>query len=243
MSWIPFVLNFKQVYDGGYLYLDRCGQLMMAAEELLHLMPEDVNPNGCKMALPESGITVALGTMELVVTQECCTDEGAEFINLCQVMSKLVCEMFEPRHVESNGFASKTHWATGTSDAALAASLKMAKGLAADLAREVDMPAQRENIDCHFAAGSMDLHFQIHPVTFHSLTVQKYNAAPLSTASHRRRLDRLNRRADRMDTSLRQGIMMELDLIEFDPPIATLEKHFEQLKRKEKILQARFTPT
>lgn len=243
MNWKPFSVHFRQVYDGGYLYLDRCGQLMMIAEERLHLMPEEVNPSGCKMVLPESGITVALGTTELAVTQEFYDDDGAEFINLCQVMTDLVHASFEPRHVESNGFASKTHWATGSSDAALAASLKMGNGLSAELARDVDMPARREDIDCHFAAGSMDLHFQIRPVTFQSMTVQKYNASPLSTGANRRRLDRLNRRADRMDTSLGQGIMMDLDLIEFDPPAGPLKKHFEQLKRKEKNLQARFIPS
>lgn len=142
MSWKPFSLHFKQVYDGGHRYLDRCGQLMLLVEERLRLMPEDVNPSGCKMMLPESGISVALGSSELTVMQEFYTDEGKEFIRLCQVMADLVHELFEPRHVESNGFASKTHWAFGSSDAALAASLKMGKGLPADLARDVDMPAR-----------------------------------------------------------------------------------------------------
>ena len=241
MSWTPFSLHFKQVYDGGYRYLDRCGQLMLLAEERLRLMPEDVNPSGCKMTLPESGISVGLGSSELTVTQEFYADGGTEFINLCQVMADLVHDLFEPRQVESNGFASKMHWAIGSSDAALAASLKMGKGLPADLARDVDMPARQENVDCHFAAGSMDLHLQIHPVTFQSVTVQTFNAPPLATAAHRRRVDRLNRRAERVNTSLRQGIMMELDLVEFDPPTSPLEKHFEQLRKKEQALQARFT--
>ncbi|MEI6809917.1 MAG: hypothetical protein WCN95_14460 [bacterium] len=127
-----------------------------------------------------------------------------------------------------------------SSDSALATSLKLGKGLAAELARDVDMPARQESIDCHFAAGSMDLNFQIHPVTFQSLTVQKFTPPPLATAAQRRRFARLNRKAEHMDTSLRQGIMMELDLLEFDPPTGSLEKHFEQLRNKEQILQARF---
>ena len=240
MSWEPFSLHFKQVFDGGYKYLDNCGRLMLLAEEHLCLMPEDVKPSGCKMTLPESGIAVVLDSSELAITQELHKDNGAEFINVCQVMEQLVREVFEPRHVESNGFASKMYWALGSSDAVLAASLKFGKGLPADVARDVEMPARQESVDCHFAAGSFDLHLQIHPVTFQSLTFQKFNPPPLATAAHRRRLDRLNQKAERMNTTLRQGIMMDIDLIEFDPPMAPLAKHFEQLKKKELILQGRF---
>ena len=240
MSWEPFSLHFKQAYDGGYRYLDRCGQLMLRAEEVLHLMPEDANPNGCKMALPESGITVGLGPSELAVTQEFASDCGAKFIDVCEVMSKLALELFEPRSVESNGLASKTYWGTGSSDAALAASLQMVGVGPAELAGVVDMPARQGRVDCHFAAGSMDLHFQVYPVTFQSLTVQRFTAPPLATAAHRRRVERLNQRADRIDPSLRQGIMMELDLIEFEPPAGPLVKLFEELQRKERGLQERF---
>jgi hypothetical protein len=72
------------------------------------------------------------------------------------------------------------------------------------------------------------------------MTVQKFTPPPLATAAHRRRLERLNQKAERMNTSLRQGIMMELDLIEFDPPVCPLSGHFEQLRKKEQALQARF---
>jgi hypothetical protein len=241
MSWEPFSLHFKLVYDGCYRYLDRCGELMMRAEDLLNLMPEDVNPNGCKMSLPESGISVGLGTTEMAVTQELYADGGAEFLKVCQLMADLSLELFEPRNVDSKGLAAKSIWRTGSFQAALAMSLKMGKGFSAELARDVDMPAQQESIDCHFAAGSKDLHFKIHPVTFQSVTLQKFNAPPLSTATHRRRLDRLNKRAERLDTSLQQGVMMELDLIEFDPPATPIENYYEQLKKKEQMLQSRFT--
>lgn len=239
MSWESFSLHFKQVFDGGYKYLDSCGSLMLLAEERLGLMTEDVKPSGCKMARPESGISVALDSSELAITQELYADNGAEFINVCQVMEQLVREVFKPRHVESSGFASNTCWGMESSDAVLAASLKLGMELA-DIGRDVEMPARQASVDCHFAAGSFDLHLQIHPVTFQSLTFKKFNSPPLATAAHRRRLDRLNKRTERMNTSLRQGIMMELDLIEFDPPVSPLKNHFEQLKKKELILQKRF---
>lgn len=102
------------------------------------------------------------------------------------------------------------------------------------------MPVRQTKVDCHFAAGSMDLHFQIHPVTFQSLTVQRHNAPALATSVQRRRVDRLNGRASRIDTSMSHGMMMELDLLEFDPPEKALRKHFDQLKKKELALQTRY---
>jgi len=240
MRWEPFSIHFKQVYDGGHRYLDRCGELMFRAEERLKLMPEEVKPSGCKMSLPESGFTVLMDSSELAVVQEFQRDDGTEFVNLCQTLADMVAELFQPRHVESNGFASKSYWAFGTSDGAMVASLKLGKGLPAELARTVDMPARQENIDCHFESGSMDLHVQVHPVTFQSMTVQRYTPAPRATGAHKRRLERLNRKADRLNTTLQQGLLMDVDLIEFNPPAGPLAKHFKALTTKEAALQARF---
>jgi hypothetical protein len=56
MSWESFSLHFKQVFDGGYKYLDSCGSLMLLAEERLGLMTEDVKPSGCKMIIDKKSL-------------------------------------------------------------------------------------------------------------------------------------------------------------------------------------------
>lgn len=241
MNWQPFSLHFKQVYDGGYRYLDRCGHVMMLIEEQLGLMPEDANPNGCKMILPERGITLGMGPSELVLSQEFQKDGGVEFIGLCQALADLVSEHFLPRHVEMNGFASKSFRDMRSIEASQAASLKMGKGFAADLVQDVDMVARQEKLDCHFAAGSMTLHLKVEPVTFQSLTMNKFNATPFATGANKRRLERLNQRSNRFDNTLSQVLMMEVDLIELDPPAIPLKKHFDMMQRKEQNLHTRFS--
>ena len=57
MSWESFSLHFKQVFDGGYKYLDSCGSLMLLAEERLGLMTEDVKPSGCKMIIDKKSLS------------------------------------------------------------------------------------------------------------------------------------------------------------------------------------------
>jgi hypothetical protein len=239
MNWQPFSLHFKQSYDGGHRYLDRCGEFMVIAEETLNLMPDDAKPTGCKMSLPESGLAVVLDSAELAVTQEFYRDDGVEFLDLCQSLADLVREMFRPRHVESNGFASKAYCAFPTPEGAMAASLQIGSVLPADLSRVVDMPARQGNIDYYFEAGSLDLHLQIHPVTFQSMTVQRFTPPPKSTERQKRRYERLNKKADRLDSSLRHGLVMELDLIEFNPPNDPLARHFALLRQKGEALESR----
>ncbi len=240
MGWKPISLHFKQVYTGAYRYLDRCGEFMLAAEDKLRLMPEEAKPSGCKMVHPENGIVVTLDTIELSVAQEFHSDGGSMFVEICQSLAGMVEEFFTPRNVESNGFASKTHWAQSSSDQAMAASLKLPKGIAVDLAREVEMPARQENINCRFASGSMELRVEVKPMTFQSFSYQRFTPPHRSTPTQLQRMERLNRKADRMDTTLGHGLMMELDLIEYEPPPAPLSHHFEQLLKKESSLQKRF---
>jgi hypothetical protein len=53
MPWKTLSLHFKQTYDGGYRYLDKCGEFMLAAAEALNVIPGDIKPSGAKMEIPE----------------------------------------------------------------------------------------------------------------------------------------------------------------------------------------------
>ncbi len=240
MNWKPFSLHFKQSYNGGYRYLDQCGWFMVMAEDKLGMMPEDAKPDGCKMTLPESGISLMLDTTCLAVAQEVPLDNGNDFIELCKEAADLAQEALKPRGIESNGFASKTYWAMESIQKSQETSLRLGNGFSVDLAKCVDMPARQQIIDCQFRAGSKNLRLNIHPVTFNSLTVRRFNASPLATNAQKQRYERLNKKADRVDTSLNQAIMMELDLVEFDPPENSLTKHFELLLSKQQRLHERY---
>ena len=56
MTWQTFSLHFKQTYEGGYRYLDRCGEFMIEAVERLDFIPGDIKPTGAKLEIPEKGI-------------------------------------------------------------------------------------------------------------------------------------------------------------------------------------------
>lgn len=240
MAWELFSLHFKQVFEGGYRYLDRCGDFMLAAEQNLGFLPDDTKPIGAKMSIPEEGISASLDTRELAVSQEFCADDGETFFPICQQLAKLFQDSFTPKTVESNGFASKSMWQLGSAAEALKTSLRMGDALHDELAKLIEMPALQKRLDLHFTAGSYDLHVLLQPVTFQNITLQKHNIGPRLTESQKRRIERLNKRSGKVKFDLSHALMLELDLIEFTPPQGSLQRHFEELRKKEQVLRKRF---
>lgn len=240
MNWKPFSLHFKQQFEGGYRYLDKCGDFLLAAEQDLGFLLDDATPSGAKISIPEEGISAAADTRKITVFQEFCSDDGQGFLSVCQKLSTLYQEIFAPRTIESTGFASKSVCSFDSAADALKTSLRLGDPFHEQLARMIEMPALEKRLDMHFSAGSSDLHVLLHPLTCQSIPVQQRNEGPRLTKSEMRRIERLNRRTEKVNPRLSHVMMLELDLIEFDPPPNSLGQHFENLKKKERILRKQF---
>ena len=93
----------------------------------------------------------------------------------------------------------------------------------------------------NFESGSMDFHVLVHPVTFEKIALSRHNANFKSSAAQKRRIDRLNKFTERFNVDSGHVLMMELDLMESDPPEASLPRHFDQLKRKNNLLRDKFS--
>ena len=124
MPWQPFSFHFKQVYNEGYRYLDRCGEFMIRAMNTLDLIPGEIQVVGAKLGKPEIGIKAAIDSNELSILQESPGD-GKEFFGVCEGLSALAIELFEPHGVWSNGFAYKAYWPFTSPEAALKGSLSI----------------------------------------------------------------------------------------------------------------------
>lgn len=242
MAWRQFSFHYKQVYEGGYRYLDRCGEFIVSAEEQLGFMPEDINVSGAKLIIPEYGISAVADTVQLGIIQEFVSDDNGErFIDVCTRLSALFSKCFSPKRVESNGFASKCFWSFPSIESLRAKSLTIGDNSHIELGKLLGMLPLQKKMDFHYSSGSYDFHVNIQPITFNNITVQKYNAGPFSTESQKKRVERLNAKNARVDTALSHAIMMELDLREFNPPKDSLQQHFSELKTKEILLQERFS--
>jgi hypothetical protein len=229
MSWQAFSFHFKQVYEEGYRYLDRCGEFMIQAVNDMDFMPGEIQVTGAKLEKPELGIKAAIDSNELVVTQEQ-PDDGKDFLRACDDLSKLAANLFQPRRVWSNGFAYKAYWPFGSPEAVLKASLSLGENYEAELAKVFGMVASHKHLDYYFAAGSYEFRVNIQPVTFERVAIARFNPDFRSSPERRRRIERLNKRAERIKTGVAHALMLDLDLIEHEPPTPPdLQKHFDQL--------------
>jgi len=230
VPWQPFSFHFKQVYEGGYRYLDKCGEFMVQAINKLDFVPGDAQVIGAKLEKPEVGIKAAIDSNELTVTQEQPTD-GKEFFQACEALANLAIELFQPGRVWANGFAYRTYWPFASPEAALKGSLSLGDAYQTELGKAFGMVASHKQLDYHFAAGSYELTVNIQPVTFERVAVAHYNPDFRASPQRRKWIDRQNKRADRVKTGVAHALMLLLDLVEHEPPAASLPKHFEQLLR------------
>jgi hypothetical protein len=241
MAWRTFSLHFRQVYDGGWRYLDKCGEFMLAATREMDFMPREAKPTGAMMGIPEKGISVALDASEMVVTQEQPEDAVESFQQICMGLDSLANKFFSPTAIVTNGLASKSIWPMPSTDAALASTLKLGDTMHADLAKVVGMVPAHTKVDCNFSSGSMELHVVVQAVTFERVSVSHHTAGFQASASKKRRAERLNKAAEHYDPTLHDGLMLEVDLIEIGPPKTSLENHFRELRRHSEALRMRFT--
>jgi len=229
VSWQPFSFHFKQAYEEGYRYLDKCGEFMVHAVDEMDFLPGEIQITSAQLQKPEVGIKAAVNSSDLTVTQEQPGD-GKDFLGACDGLSRLAMGLFRPRRVWSNGFLCKMYWPFNSPEAALKASLTLGDEYQIKLERTFGMKASHKHLDYHFAAGSYEFRVNIQPVTFNQVTVARFNPQFGSSPEQRSRIERLNKQAERLKTGVAHALMLDLDLIEHEPPEPPdLEKHFEQL--------------
>jgi hypothetical protein len=239
VPWQTFSFHFKQVYEEGYRYLDKCGEFMVHAVEKMDFVPGEIQITSAQLEKPEVGIKAAVNSSDLTVAQEQPSD-GKDFFGACDGLAKLATELFRPRRVWSNGFMCRIYWPFNSPEAALRASLAVGDEYQVTLERTFGMKASHKGLDYHFAAGSYELRVNIQPVTFNRVTVARFNPQFRSSPEQRKRIERLNKQAERLKAGAAHVLMLDLDLIEYEPPEASdLERHFDQLlKAKRSAIEA-----
>jgi len=201
---------------------------MIRAMNTLDLIPGEIQVVGAKLEKPEIGIKAAIDSNELSVVQELPGD-GKDFFGVCEGLSALAIELFEPQGVGSNGFAYKAYWPFTSPEAALKGSLSIGDKYQTELEKAFGMVASHKQLDYHFAAGSYELTVNIQPVTFERVAVVRLNPDFRASPQRRKWIERLNKRADRVKAGVGHGLMLFLDVIEYEPPESPLSKHFDQL--------------
>ncbi len=215
MNWQTLSLHFKQTLEGGFRYLDRCGEFILEAVERLNFVPGETKPSGAKFEIPELGLKATVDTTELITVQEIPGEETDTFLKTCVDLVALVHKHFTPKRVVKNGFAAKYFVGFANAEAALQASLKFGDDYHQELGKVLGMV----------------------PVTFEKLASFRRAATFKASRDEKAQVERHNMSADRTDRIPGHAVMLELDLIEFDPPKDALEKHFQELLRLRSVLR------
>jgi len=229
MDWRQFKFNFKQVFRGGYRYLDACGAFMLAAEQELDFLPQDAKPIGCKMAIPEHALTMAGDANQMIVNQELPEDGGKLFFHVTEVLARLAKEHFTPLGIETNGYSIESFVPVASIETAMKESLKLGSRFHADLEAVVGMPAASKSLDYNFVSGSSELHVTVRPVTFEKLVTQRFTAGFHSSETVKRAVERWNRQAEKTKVPLEHALMLMTDLVETNPPNEALKRHFDRV--------------
>ena len=87
----------------------------------------------------------------------------------------------------------------------------------------------------------MDLHVQLHPVTFEKVTVNRRNPTFNAVAAQKEKIERQNKFVERFNIHLSHALMLEIDLTENDPPYRSLKEHFSECKKHTEMLRKQFT--
>jgi len=229
MSWQPFSLHFRQQYEGGYRYLDRCGQFMLAAVDALNFIPSETKPTGAKMEIPEHSFTANVDTAELIATQNM-PESSHFFMETCIGLAELTEEHFKPSRIVKNGFAAKFFWPIPNADTLLATSLKFGSDHESELGVKLGLIPTHKRINSSFKSGSMELEVALFPTTLENVTTSRQMAGFRTTSVIKRRSERFNQAADRIKLAPTHALLLSVDLMEDDPPENSLAQHFKQME-------------
>jgi hypothetical protein len=240
MAWKPLSLHFRQTYEGGYRYLDKCGEFMVAATQKLNFIAGDIKPTGAKLEIPEKGLTANCDSNDLTLFQVLPSDDYGYFVKLCAETATLALAHFQPLNIVRNGFAVKEFWAFSSAKEMYTASLNLNGAFQNQIGKVIGMVPDQDKLDYMFTSGSKDLHVTLQPVTFERTYMSKYNAGAQATKDVKSRIERRNEFAERVNKSfvVSHALVLELDLTENNPPEGiSLDKHFAELKQKSDLVK------
>jgi hypothetical protein len=239
MNWEAFSLQFKQSFADGYRYLDKCGELILAAKKH-DFMPGEITVMSGQLIIPEHLFTATVNAQELVTRQELPKDFGY-FFGKSAILANLASEHFGLADIQANVFSVKWYWPARSPDDALGKSLKFKEKLQDELAKSLGMVPAAARTDFNFSSGNLDLHVVLQAIAFENVTLQQHNAPFGATRDQKTRIGRLRQPRPVFPQDLAHAVFLEIDLKELDPPVNSMEKHFGLLKAKSDILVKRLS--
>ena len=238
MSWSDFLRRYQLKFEGGYRYLDCCGAFMVEAEERLDLLPSETpKPTGARMEKPEHGVVVSLDASQLNVVEEMSGRGDEAFLTLALMVGELALRHVEPRAIASRIFRVSSFLPMETLEQAMRYTVEVDKQHQSEWAGKIGMSPSHKKIDYAFSSGSLDVNVVLSVTTFEAVTVQHLATGVRASERQKKRAERFNVRAEKLQVPAHHVVMLEVGITEFDPPADGAETLFEQLRKSDKLIK------
>jgi len=140
--------------------------------------------------------------------------------------------------VEDNLYEERWILPMASPQQALKSTMKLPVDPTNDLGRALEMVPEQKHFDMMFRSGARRLQVQMQPVTFENVTVQRKNALIFASRSHVERARRITEQAERLPDYPAHALMLDVVLIEDEPPgLQGLEEQFTLLRKKSEIVR------
>ena len=236
MSWQPYTLRFRQTFEEGYRYLDRCGEFIIAASRELKFITADVKVSGARLVIPEEGVQANVDPQALELKQEAPFRDFAAFQSLSVAFAALAEKHFGPLMVEENLYEERWIFPMVSPQQALKSTLKLPVDPDNELGRALEMVPEQKHFEMIFRSGARRLQIQMQPVTFENVTVQRKNALIFASRSQAQRARRLSQQAERLPDYPAYALLLVAVLVEEEPPrLQALDEQFILLHQKADI--------
>lgn len=238
MSWSDFHRRYQLRFEGGYRYLDCCGAFMLDAEETLDLLPsEEPKPTGARMEKPEQGVVVTLDASQLNIVEELSGQGDDVFLPMAVKVGELAVRHIEPRLVFNRMFRASSFLPTKTLEQALRYTVEVDRTHQSNWAEMIGMSASHKRIDYAFSSGSLDVNVVLSATTFEAVTLKRSAAGLRASEKQKRRAERFNIRAEKLQVPANHVVMLDVGITEFDPPAGGERALFEQLRRIDNLVK------
>lgn len=112
-KFVDHQLQFQQVFDGAYRYLDCCGEFMDTVRKALSFIHMGVSPSGCNMESTDSSIQLQASIDNILLTDNE-PDGSLELVETADFCCAAARRIFQPFSVEYNRLTLSTHMRAAT---------------------------------------------------------------------------------------------------------------------------------
>jgi hypothetical protein len=213
-----YQIQFDQVYDGAYRYLDRCGEFMAIAREAFGFTPVSVNPSGCNMealeiALQLRGSSDMLG---LLCTQ---SQYASSLIEAADFCTGVAIDLFEPLSIVHNQIISRSIWRTDTLEESYKLSLVLGQETPVDHFSEIlQMTPLNQEFFFSFQSGTHKVHVRFQPISINITVAERKLPLPGTSKAYQEHLLKKERSLQESSPRPGYGLGIEVWVVENDPP-------------------------